>query len=290
MTDFAAGVTILDRGSDQLAVHTYPAPKPEAPLVVIWPAMGTPARFYRRFAADLFAAGFAPVAVDLRGNGSSTPRPSRSSRYGYLDLAGDIGAALDTLKPNGRKVFLLGHSLGGQICVLHLGLDNDSRVDGLILVAVGLPHFRQYPLRRAVGVLPLTQWISGVTAVLRVWPGWGFGGRQAAGVIRDWGHTARTGRFKLRGVDAEAALRSVRTPVLAVTVDHDQLTPAATTHHLTAKMPLAPVQRHHYTEAEAGAPLDHFGWARAGAPLAAVIRDWAAKDDSRSGGPEAASG
>lgn len=280
--EFTAEISMIDRGTDQLAVHTFPAPDPVAPVVVIWPAMGTPARFYRRFAAELFAAGFAPIAIDLRGNGSSTPRPSRASRYGYLELAGDVGAVLEALKLDGRRVYLLGHSLGGQACVLHLGLSGQP-VDGLILVAVGLPHFRQYRPRHAIGVLPMTQWISGVSAVLRVWPGWGFGGRQAAGVIRDWGHTARTGRFKLRGVDAEAAVRSITTPVLAVTVDNDQYTPPATTHHLTAKMPLAPVHHHHYTEVEAGGPLDHFGWTRAGGPLAAVIAAWSAGASPPSG-------
>ena len=90
--------------------------------MVIWPAMGTPARYYRPFATALGEAGIAVVVVDLRGTGSSTPAPSRSSRYGYADIAGDVGAVLEALKPrlDGRKRYLLGHSLGGQACAIHL--------------------------------------------------------------------------------------------------------------------------------------------------------------------------
>jgi predicted alpha/beta hydrolase len=272
--DLTASVTHLDRGTDRLAVHTYPGPAADGPAIVIWPAMGTPARFYRRFAADLHAAGFQPIVVDLRGTGASTPPPSRASRYGYAELADDVAAVLTALGPDlgDRKVFLLGHSLGGQLCLLHLALAAAPGVDGLVLVAVGLPHFRQYPPRRAIGVLPFTQWIAATTAVLRVWPGWGFGGRQARRVIADWGYTARHGRFPLlRGRNAEKALAAVTTPVFAVSVDNDQFTPAATTDHLMAKLPKAAVQRWHY----AAAGLDHFGWVRAGGPLAVRIADWA---------------
>lgn len=264
-------------GAHRLGLHVYPDPSQDAPVVVLWPAMGVPARYYRPFAAELCRAGCAVIVADLRGTGSSTPAPSRRHRYGYADLASDVGAVLDALKSrlDGRRVMLLGHSLGGQVCALYLAMNSDARVDGLALVAVGLPYHRAYP-RRGLGVLATTQGIAAVSAVLRVWPGWGFGGRQARGVIRDWAYTARTGRFpRLDGVDVEAALRTVSTPVLAVGVDHDQYTPAATTDYLVAKLAAAPVTRERYTTDEAGAPLDHFRWARVGGPLAARIATFA---------------
>jgi predicted alpha/beta hydrolase len=125
-------------------------------------------------------------------------------------------------------------------------------------------------------VLPYTQGIAGVAALLRVWPGWGFGGRQARGVIRDWAYTARTGRFpRLGGADAEAAVRGLTTPVLAVSVEGDAYTPAAVMDHLCAKLTGTPVSRVHYTVTEAGGPLDHFRWVRAAGPLADRIADFA---------------
>jgi len=248
----------LDRGTDRLGLHVYPDPGPDAPAVVIWPAMGTPARFYRPFAQKLGEAGIAVVVADLRGTGSSTPVPSRSSRYGYADIAGDVGAVLDSLKPrlDGRKRYLLGHSLGGQACAIHLALSGGEDVDGLILVAVGLPWYRSYAGTRRFGVLGYTQWIAATTALLRVWPGWSFGGRQARGVIRDWGYTARHGRFP-RFDGTEVDLSTVRTPVLAITVANDRYTPKRTLDHLCGLLSSAPIERVHLTD-----DLDHFSWVR----------------------------
>ncbi|MCO1598987.1 alpha/beta fold hydrolase [Micromonospora sp. RHAY321] len=270
----------VDVDGGRLGVQVYPEPEGDAgaPAVVIWPAMGVRARYYRPFAAALRAAGLAVVVADLRGTGASTPAPSRADRHGYSELAGDVGAVLAALKRrlDGRTRLLLGHSLGGQAALLHLALDGTDAVDGLALVAVGIPYWRTYPGRRGLGVLPYTQGIAATAGLLGVWPGWGFGGRQARGVIRDWAYTARTGRFpRLDGTDTEAAVRAVRTPVLAVSVDDDQYTPHETMDHLCAKLTAAPVTRERYTVAQAGAPLDHFTWVRAGAPLARRIAGFA---------------
>lgn len=262
----------LDRGPDRLALHVDD--DGTGPVAVMWPAMGTPARYYRPFVAELRRAGLGTVVVDLRGTGASTPRPTRRSRYGYAELTADVAAVLDALKPrlDGRRTVLIGHSLGGQACLLHLALADTPGVDGLVLVAVGLPWYRLYPGPRAATVAAFTQGIVGVAAALRVWPGWGFGGRQAYGVIRDWGYTARHGRFpRLDGVDAEAALATVRTPVLAISVDHDQYTPAPTTDHLCAKLLSAPVRRVHLS-----AVRDHFAWVRASGPVVAEVARFAA--------------
>ncbi|HEY3007003.1 MAG TPA: alpha/beta fold hydrolase [Micromonosporaceae bacterium] len=269
----------IDRRADRLGIQVYPEPDDGggAPVAVLWPAMGVPARYYRPFARQLRAAGLAVVVADLRGTGSSTPRPSRASRYGYAELATDVGAVLDELKPrlDGRPVVLIGHSLGGQACLLHLALDGRADVAGVGLVAVGLPYWRQYRWSRR-GVLPYSQAIAGVATVMGYWPGWTFGGRQARGVIRDWAHTARTGSYpSLAGADAETALRRVTTPVLAISVEGDQYTPASTVDHLTAKLAAARVVREHYTAAQAGAPLGHFAWVRAGGPLADRIAAFA---------------
>jgi predicted alpha/beta hydrolase len=265
---------IVDRGTDKLAVHVYPEPeKATGPVVLVFPAMGVPARYYRPFAEHLRAAGLGVVVADLRGTGDSTPPPSRRSTYGYADLADDVGAVWQALEPRlgGRTRLLLGHSLGGQAAVLHLARPAPSTVDGLVLVAVGLPYFRTYPSARGALVLPSTQAIAATSALLGVWPGWGFGGRQARGVIRDWGHTARRGRFPARlGAD----LAAVRTPVLAVSMDHDQYTPHGTTDHLVRMLPAAPVVREHYTAAQAGDRIDHFRWVRAAEALAARIAEF----------------
>jgi len=242
-------------------------------VVVLFPAMGVPGGYYRRFARVLVEAGMTVAIADLRGSGESLPRPSRSSRYGYGDLADDVGAVLEALAPlrSGKRTLLLGHSLGGQVCAMHLASSQDG-VDGLILIAVGLPYWRVYG-RQMLGVFGVTQGINAVSTVLRVWPGWGFGGRQARGVMGDWAYTGRHGRFPAR-LGVEEKLGGVTVPVLAITVDDDQYTPPATTDFLVSKLESAKVRREHLTRAAAGVDIDHFKWVKAGAPLASLISDW----------------
>ncbi|MDG4832250.1 alpha/beta fold hydrolase [Solwaraspora sp. WMMD1047] len=266
---------------NRIGVQIYPEPAgvTGGPVVVIWPAMGVRASYYRPLAAALRAAGLAVAVADLRGTGTSTPTPGRRTRYGYAELTDDIGAVQEHLTgwATGRPRLLLGHSLGGQAALLHLAGTGDESVAGLVLVAVGLPYWRSYRGRLRLLVLPFTQGLHAAAGLLGYWPGWGFGGRQARGVIRDWAYTGRTGRFPTIGtVDAEAAVRTVRTPVLAVSVAGDRHTPPGLLDDLCGKLTAAPVRREHYTAAQAGRPMDHFTWVRASAPLAERVAAFAA--------------
>ncbi|SDZ19746.1 Predicted alpha/beta hydrolase [Micromonospora pattaloongensis] len=270
----------IDRDGARIGVQSYPEPGlADAPAVMIWPAMGVPARFYRPFAEQLVAAGTAVHVVDLRGTGASSPRPDRSSRYGYPELAADVGAVRDWLAPRiaGRRTVLLGHSLGAHVCLLHLALDGGSGVSGMVVVAAGLAYWRTYPGARGLLTLAQTQTVATTTALLGVWPGWGFGGRQSRGVIRDWAYTARHGRYQpVAGTDPEPALAALRVPVLAVSVAGDDYVPPFSLDHLCGKLVSAPVERVHYT-GETGARLNHFAWARTEGSLARRVADFASR-------------
>jgi predicted alpha/beta hydrolase len=251
----------------RLALHVYPDPGPRAPVVVIFPAMGTPARFYRPFAQRLGADGVAVVVADLRGTGASTPTPSRADRYGYHDLASDVGSVLEALKArlDGRRYYLLGHSLGGQACALHLATAEDVAPDGpagLLLVAVGLPYYRRYRLGQRPVVLGMSLAIAAVTAVNRVWPGWAFGGKASRGVMLDWAGTVRRGHLP-PPVDPGR----VRTPVLAISVARDRLTPRETLDHLCGQLSGAAITRIHLDDPL----LNHFSWVRIPDAVAAHV-------------------
>lgn len=264
----------VDRGTDQLAVRFYESPDAET-VAVVFPAMGVPASYYDRLATTLVEARVAVAIADLRGTGASRPKAGRASRYGYHELADDVAAVLEALAPQreGRRTVLLGHSLGGQACVMHLARSCKG-VDGLILIAVGLPYWRVYG-KQKVGVFAYTQSIAALTWMLRYWPGWSFGGRQAHGVIRDWGHTGRHGVFPPH-LGVEEKLSEITVPVLAISVDDDQYTPPPATDHLVTKLSSAVVQRKHLSRAEVDVALDHFKWVKAGSPLATKITDWLA--------------
>ncbi|GIJ68710.1 alpha/beta hydrolase family protein [Virgisporangium ochraceum] len=259
---------------DSLALHSYPDDG-SAPMVLILPAMGVPARYYRHFAAGLHAAGFAVVALDLRANGASTPRPSRRGNHGYADLVDDVAAVCAALAERraGRPLLLVGHSLGGQIGLLHAAND-PAGIAGVVLVAAAIPYWRAYPGRRRYGLLAMTQSIGATSAVLRVWPGWGFGGRQAGRVMTDWARTARTGGYgNLPGADEALAKLSV--PVLAISIEGDHLVPAPVVDNYTALLGAASVERVHFGAGDLGAASDHFTWTRMSGPIVARISAFA---------------
>ncbi|WP_117213826.1 alpha/beta hydrolase family protein [Allorhizocola rhizosphaerae] len=269
----------VDRGTDRLAVNVFDRSDAET-IIVIFPAMGVPAGYYTRFATALNDAGLSVAVADLRGNGESRPKPSKSSSYGYRQIADDVAAVLQALAPyqERKRTILLGHSLGGQAAMMHLS-GSHAGVDGLILIAVGLPYWRTYG-RQSLGVLGFLHGVNVVSAMLGYWPGWGFGGRQARRVMRDWAHTGRTGTFPPH-LGVEDRLSGVTVPVLAISVDADQYTPARTMDFTIAKLSSAPVRREHLTSEAAGVALDHFKWVKAGEPLAKLIVDWLRAQDLR---------
>ncbi|MGV9879903.1 alpha/beta hydrolase family protein [Streptomyces sp. NPDC003006] len=262
-----------------------PAPgPPPAPAVLILPAMGTPARFYRHFARRLHDEGLTVLTADLRGQGEATPRATdRAARdHGYRAIVEeDLPAVLAAIRAelgSEPPLYLLGHSLGGQLGLVYAALRAGPGVDGVALVATGSVWFRAYGPLRAPALLLGELLIAATATVLGRWPGTrlGFGGNQPRGVMRDWARQGRTGRYTAKGstLDYEAALAALELPVLAVSVDHDTLAPASALDHLLGKVPRARLTRRHYTEREAGDRLDHFAWTKAGGALAKQVAAW----------------
>jgi predicted alpha/beta hydrolase len=118
-------------------------------------------------------------------------------------------------QPRG-PLFLVGHSLGGQLATLACA-EVASLLDGLVLIAAGTAHWRAWP-RAYRSLAAITVHAIAGTAMLLPWyPGefLAFGGNQARRLMRNWSFNARTGRYRLEGSarsphDLVAALRSVR--------------------------------------------------------------------------------
>jgi predicted alpha/beta hydrolase len=104
-----------------------------------------------------------------------------------------------------------------------------------------------------------------------------FAGTEARGVIRDWSRQARTGRYALVGskVDFEESLRTVRKPVLAISLEDDFYAPERAVDHLCEKMPQARLTRWHFQPPpEEARYADHFRWVKKPAAIVARIRGW----------------
>lgn len=260
------------RASQLAPLGLWPADEEKAPVVLIVPALGTPARIYAGLAAALAAAGLHAAVLELRGVGTSPVRAAPGTDWDYADLVhGEVAGALSALRaafPRSPLV-ALAHSLGGHLMVLHQANAPATRLDRLILVGSGAPYWPCYPVTRRATVLA----IGWAATLLPRWFGYfpgqrlGFGGRQAAGLMRQWA------RYLLRGVLAEAcpALPSVRLPmelpVHALAVAGDTFVTPPGIRHLLAEAGVdAPVE----TAALAGEP-GHFAWAKQGPAIAGIV-------------------
>lgn len=99
-----------------------------------------PHRFYAPFAAFLADAGYSVVTYDFRGIASSAPPTLRGfsatlTDWALLDMAGVLDWAADRWD----RMFLIGHSFGGQAAGL---LDNTSQVVAMATFAAQSGHWR----------------------------------------------------------------------------------------------------------------------------------------------------
>jgi len=241
---------------------------PDAPrATLLWlGGMGIAARHFLPFADAVAGRGIAVFVHDWRGLGSSSARASRKHDCGYRELLmRDLPAceaAIAHAMPDLPRI-VGGHSLGGQLASVRLGLAPES-ARALWLVASGTPDWRTFPSPTRWWLPFAYRLLDGIAMVCGRLPGRriGFGGEESRGVIRDWSRTGLTGRYAAKDVDTdlEAALRRVSVPIHAVRMAHDWLAPAASLQALLAKMPDAPARVTVLDHAAPGVRADHYAW------------------------------
>jgi predicted alpha/beta hydrolase len=254
--------------------------------VLFLPALGVPLSYYRPFFELWGDAGEHVFALELRGQPQSSTSDVRRNDFGWntiLEL--DIPTALAELD-HSRPVVLAGHSLGGQLSLLYAAA-HPGEVDAAITIASGSSYHgalrtRRQRIMRRTGEFA----IRTISTVFGYFPGHrlGFGGRQPRGMMLDWSHESRHGRYVFdRGrVDREAALADLELPVLMITLDGDKLIGPTAANHLASRVPRATIDRVRLQHSE---PLDHFRWARKNpAPIVAAVRAWT--DSTRGTRPE----
>lgn len=264
---------------DELApLAWHAAERSDAPILLIAPALGTPAGVYRRLAEQFAAAGVHTGVLELRGVGRSPVRARRGVDWGYADLVdGEIAHAIALLRERhpGSAIHALGHSLGGHALLLHQARRPDQALASLTLVASGTPYWRNY---RGIGKL-MVRLLGGAadisSRVCGYYPGdWlRFGGRQGARLMREWARLVREGRFDARiweDGDWHTRLRSPPARLLGISIPGDDYTPANSLAHLLQLIG-AP---------HAGEPLQvadrpgHFGWLREPRPVVERVGGW----------------
>ncbi len=108
-----------------------------AGVLLICHGLGEHSGRYGNVVDALRPDGWAVYGLDLRGHGLSGGR--RSHLVDYADFLDDLDAfrRLVVARHPGAPVFLLGHSMGGQIALAY-ALDHQSDLNGLVLSAPAL--------------------------------------------------------------------------------------------------------------------------------------------------------
>ncbi|WP_338848817.1 alpha/beta fold hydrolase [Massilia sp. W12] len=122
------------------AMQHFPPSGQALAHLVIAPAMAVSQRFYRDFAQYMAQQGFAVTTFDYLGMGEAGGGELRACRADISEwIEKDADAVLQSVHQaaHGAPVFLLGHSLGGQVAPL---LPSQHLLAGVVNIAVGSGH------------------------------------------------------------------------------------------------------------------------------------------------------
>lgn len=248
--------------------------------ILLLPALGLAARFYRPMGQALAARGIHAVLFEQRGHGASAVRAGRAHDYGFREwLTEDIPAALDWMRNQfpDAEVVPMGHSLGGHLAACYVGL-NPSAAGRLILTACGTPWAAAFQGGRRRQVQALYWLIPLLGAVLGYFPGdrLGFGGREARRLMRDWRKMVPDNRYHADGIaaDLDAAVAGYAGAVLCVRGDADSMAPEPATEAVLDKLARATIRREVLRSDPPDFRADHFRWAREPDPAADLIARW----------------
>lgn len=267
----------IDAGGFPLAATGFEAPGADT-LLVVSSATGVPRYFYKNFAHYLYKRGWSVLTFDYRGIGDSTQGALRESNAQMRDWALiDTPSVLEwaASKWRARRLFVLGHSFGGQT----LGLIERPE---LVTAAVGMsaqsgywgamPGNEKWRVRFAVTVMiPVLARIFGYLP----WSLFASGEDLPKGVALEWARWCRRRNYLLD--DSSMPLERYRrftAPMLSYSIDDDKWG----SRHAVDEMMRAysNVTRRHIMPADYGLPrVGHMGFFRKGSePIWDEVFEW----------------
>lgn len=258
------------RDGVDLAATIFPSSLSSQKVVIINAAMATPRGFYRHFAAALAASGYNTVTWDYRGIGDSAPANIRGFEakmrdWGLIDMPSVIDWADSEFSP--KKIFLIGHSAGGQLAGL---IDNPERVNGMITLSAQSAYWRMQGGMQKTAVLFHTHLTLPLLSHLFGYLPWGrlFGGTDVPKKIAlEWARWSRNPRY-IRGDDTLPLDRYMQftAPVLAYSIEDDDWGTARSVDSMMSAYPK--LERRHLTPADYGLKkIGHLGYFRKGNTL-----------------------
>ena len=298
-------IRVQTRDGWQLALRDFSPSTPhrDKPVILVFAAMGAPARAYRRMCRWFAAQGYPIGTLDLRGTGESPPHPRRGVDFGISKhLYEDWPAAIAWARSSypGHRLVLLGHSIGGQLSGIHAGL-NPGQVSALVLLTTTSVWWRSTPYPN--------RWVRGLYmfAAFSLWArrhGWldgavfNWGLPLARQVVLDWARWGFTGKYSdSEGRNLDGALASVTLPVLSISFSDDRrLALKEACDDYVRRMPRARLTRWHLDPEEIElAEAGHFAHLRGAESLWRRIDRWlhsalSDQDAAGAGGTSGATG
>lgn len=253
-----------------LGITTYPADHGSGTVVLIASATGVLQSYYRHFATWMAAQGPAVVTFDYTGIGASRPAHMRACKATVRSWAtDDLSTVIDhvhtTMAP--KRLLLLGHSIGGQLAGL---CPRQEGIDGLVLVAAQLGHWRWWPKNQRWRLY--FRWfilLRGLTRLFGYFPG------KRIGVMEDlpgpmaleWSTWGLSPNYLFDHVaDAAGRFANLKVPAVIWSFEDDRdLAPKLAVDKLAERLVNCRITREHLRPADLGAQrIGHFGFFRKG--------------------------
>jgi len=202
---------------------------PSKGFIIINPATGVLARYYRFYAKFLADSGFDVLTYDYRGIGLSRPARLRGCGYRWRDwgqLDFDACVRFAQAHRRGGELLVVGHSVGGFLPGL---AESGHLVDRMLTVGAQYAYWRDYaPEHRARLFLKWHIIMPAMTFLFGYFPGRRLGWLEdlPAGVANEWSFKpARTELdYPLHSrTEVLARFAFFRAPILAVVVEDDEL-------------------------------------------------------------------
>ncbi len=235
-------------------------------IVIICGAFGVSRRFYDKFAKFLNKNNFSAITFDYRGTGDSCfdqdYKKLKLEDWGIQDINALIKYA--GTQDSAKKVFLLGHSVGGQLFCLS---KNCKKLTGVILIAASFPHWSRWPFPRNLLMLFFWYFLIPVLSIGRTkFP------TRLLGIsnenlpvqfIRRWGEWARDKNYvvsKKFNLDT-SCFENLNIPILSFGFDDDTYAPKRALTKLHLSLEKAVIQENYIRAKKVHSKgIGHFGY------------------------------
>ena len=231
---------------------------------LIMPATGVPQDYYAKFAAYLVERGFTVLTFDYRGIGRSLEGDVRTVNARMRDWALlDAAAAFDLLKVENKKIYVVGHSFGGQALGL---LPEPDRIAAGFMVGSQSGYWKNWPPLGRAWLWPVTHIALPLVSRLHgYFPSsrFCFGEDLPKGVAIEWARWCRNPTYLVGDLGVAEQYARFAAPLRAYAMTDDPLAPAGAVQALLDLYPGSRSELKRVRPADVGVDrIGHFGFFR----------------------------